>query len=133
MRSQQIFLTVVTKFLFISVVFAGVVTGCTTTTHPCSVRGDTSWTSLPSPDGDMKCQQLQLTDGSVVNHGTFKRFWKNGKPGLEGQFVRGKKHGIWFVYDEGGKKIQEKFFRDGIETSISMTDEQLKQFMAGKP
>ena len=106
--------------------------GCSTTSRPCSQYGDTAWNGIPAPDGDMTCKQSKQADGSMLNDGSFKRFWKNGKLGLQGQFRKGKKHGIWFVFDETGKKVQEKFFRDGIETSLTMTDEQLKEFMKGQ-
>src|SRR5689334_15875065 len=43
-----------------------------------------------------------FSDNSVVDHGIFTRFFRNGQKAEEGQFVDGKKHGPWKLWCDNG-------------------------------
>jgi len=85
-------------------------TACTSAPfRPCSQAGDL--TGLPLVQGDFRCQQRQLKDGSWINHGTFKQLHPDGfTPALEGQFQDGIRIGKWMQYSAQGKLIAEFFF-----------------------
>ncbi len=95
------------------------VTGCSTSTKPCSSSGDTSW-NPPIPleiKGNRQCHQAKQKDGKYLNHGKYVEWYKNGSIAIEGEFKDGKKDGVWVQYNEKGQKILEKKFRNGVEVS----------------
>jgi antitoxin component YwqK of YwqJK toxin-antitoxin module len=54
----------------------------------------------------------------MLQHGTWKGYYPNGKLNYTGAFVNGKKDGIWVFYDESGKKFVEQVFKAGqLESS----------------
>jgi len=54
--------------------------------------------------------QLQATkDGNGEYHGEMLGYHPDGRPMLKGSYEHGKKTGVWFKYDEKGKKVKEKF------------------------
>ena len=61
--------------------------------------------------GDFRCQQRQLKDGSWINHGNFRQLHADGfTPALEGQFQDGIRTGKWKQYSPQGKLIAEFYF-----------------------
>lgn len=77
--------------------------------RPCSQAGDL--TGLPLVQGDFRCQQKKLSDGSWVNHGTFKQLHPDGyTTALEGQFKDGTRIGKWMQYSPEGKLMAELYF-----------------------
>ncbi|MGE0616755.1 MAG: toxin-antitoxin system YwqK family antitoxin [Bacteriovoracia bacterium] len=89
---------------------------CATGVRPCSQGGDATW--IPEIDkkirGDQICYQRTF-DGVELNDGVFLQKYKSGKTAVEGQFVRGKRHGTWVQYDEKGNRILEKYYEMGVE------------------
>lgn len=77
--------------------------------RPCSQAGDLA--GLPLVQGDYRCQQRKLKDGSWINHGNFRQLHADGfTPALEGQFQDGIRTGKWKQYSPQGKLIAEFFF-----------------------
>lgn len=83
--------------------------------RPCAEGGDVSWPNTIK--GNKQCHQKRLSNGSYVNDGGYVQWHPNGKIAVEGVFKDGRKHGVWNQYDETGRKILEKYYRDGVETS----------------
>ncbi len=83
------------------------------THRPCSEAGDTSWPTK-FKDTDKQCRQKKI-DGTFMNHGKFTERTAHGKIVLEGQFLEGKKDGVWSEFNEKGEKIAEKYFESGVE------------------
>ena len=80
---------------------------------PCAEAGDTTWpTKIP---GDAHCYQKKQPDGRWVNDGKYYLYSDDGVILLEGNFVAGKKDGIWVEYNEKGEKIREHQFENGVE------------------
>ena len=95
------------------VIFLFLVSGCAIH-KPCSEAGDVTWN--PKIIGDKRCKQKSLPDGRVVNHGSFQQSYQsNGEIALDGNFVDGKKDGIWLFYGEDRHLISAKFFEKGVE------------------
>lgn len=98
----------------VSILLAGVVipcmSGCAQAPYrPCSQAGDLA--GLPLVQGDFRCQQRKLPDGSWVNHGIFKQLHPDGyTTALEGQFKDGVRTGKWLQYSPQGKLISELYF-----------------------
>ena len=84
--------------------------GCASRPYrPCSQAGDL--TGLPLVQGDFRCSQKKLKDGSWVNHGLFLQLQPDGlTPALEGQFTDGVRTGKWIQYSSEGKPLAELFF-----------------------
>jgi hypothetical protein len=96
--------------LYLLVLLASNNTACTSAPfRPCSQAGDLA--GLPLVQGDFRCQQRQLKDGSWINHGNFRQLHADGfTPALEGQFQDGVRIGKWKQYSSQGKLIAEFFF-----------------------
>ncbi len=93
---------------------AAVAAAACTTTRPCSDAGDTAWPAKIK--GDRHCEQKQF-QGKWLNHGSYVQKHVNGKKALEGQFVEGKKNGLWVEYDDKGNKVRERRYENGVELS----------------
>lgn len=93
--------------------------GCASLRKPCTEAGDTAWRSSEDKPvhfgGDKKCQQKKQRDGSWINEGTYREYYKSGKLGLEGAFKAGIKDGKWTQYDEKGQRVLERTFENGVE------------------
>jgi hypothetical protein len=94
-------------------VIALAATSCSTS-RPCADAGDTSWPLKIK--GDRSCAQKKIS-GKWVNHGSYVQKHENGKLALDGQFVEGKKHGIWIEYNDKGEKVRERRYENGVELS----------------
>ena len=82
--------------------------------RPCSEGGDVTWN--PKIIGDKRCEQKELKDGRVVNHGAFNQIYQStGKVAIEGMFNEGRKSGIWTYYGEDGNIRTIKYFDQGVE------------------
>ena len=60
-------------------------------------------------------QQLcayQDSNGTVVRHGPFIEWHANGQKSVEGAYEHGKQTGRWTLWDERGRKIAERDYRD---------------------
>ena len=66
----------------------------------------------------MQCYQAKAPNGDLINQGQFRQYYPNGKLALEGEFQSGKKNGLWVQYDDGGNRVAEKWFENGVERSI---------------
>ena len=93
-----------------------VLSACSTSSKPCSAGGDVTWN--PPLKGNRQCYQVKDADGKYINQGKYVEWYKNGNMALEGQFKDGFKDGVWIQYDETGRKVMEKLFRNGVETNI---------------
>jgi antitoxin component YwqK of YwqJK toxin-antitoxin module len=67
------------------------------------------------PNGQLRLrkQVLHREDGSVVDHGSFKRWHDNGKKEYEAVFVEGKKEGTTIRYHKNGRKAAQQEYRNG--------------------
>jgi antitoxin component YwqK of YwqJK toxin-antitoxin module len=90
--------------------------GCATSGHPCEAGGDISWNAKIR--GDRSCYVKKLKDGRVVNHGKYVQYYPDGHVAIEGNFVEGKRDGLWVQYNERGEKIAERYFENGIEKMV---------------
>ena len=91
------------------------VLSCSSGYKPCTQGGNIEWPG--NIRGDRVCYQKQQRDGTYLNEGHYKQFYKNGKIAVEGEFKDGKKEGLWVQYDEKGEKNLEKYFEKGVEKS----------------
>jgi hypothetical protein len=55
----------------------------------------------------------QDSNGRVVRHGPFIEWHANGRKSEEGSYRHGKPDGHWTYWDENGREIVERDFRDG--------------------
>lgn len=92
------------------------VSACGTTSKPCTHGGDL--TQLPAIKGNRECYQKKRPDGSYVNDGRFIQWHPDGSMAIDGEFKDGRKHGTWIHYDEKGQKTAEKYYNEGVETSV---------------
>lgn len=95
-------------------------TGCAVARHkPCTDGGDAPREKpIEGNKIDKKqCTQEKDRHGKLVNQGSYKEWFFNGRLALEGEYRDGKRHGKWFEYDEAGKIVSERWFEDGKETA----------------
>lgn len=64
-------------------------------------------------DGRLERQVAHLSDDSVTADGTYREFYPNDKPFIEGQFVKGKQEGEWKYYFDNGQINRKVIFKDG--------------------
>ena len=55
----------------------------------------------------------QDSNGRVVRHGPFIEWYVNGQKSNEGTYEHGKEQGLWTYWDESGRKIAERDYKDG--------------------
>lgn len=85
---------------------------------PCAEGGDISWT--PKIVGDKRCTQKKQPDGTFLNEGPFRQIYESNREiALEGEFVKGQKHGIWLHFGEDRKLKSAKYFEKGVEKTPS--------------
>ena len=93
------------------------------------------------PNGTLKLQKFVLTldDGTVVDHGEFRRWHNNGRLEYEAVFVRGKKEGTTVRYHRNGKPSNRQEYRKGLRHGPSVSwnpaGEKIKEenWAEGKP
>jgi len=75
------------------------------------------------PDGGLMLskQVVRLPDGTLVDHGAFERWHKNGQREYEAVFVYGKKNGTTVRYHQNGRKSMQQEYRDGRRHGASIT------------
>lgn len=68
-------------------------------------------------------QYIEVKDGLL--HGQIKYFNAKGYVEEVGQYVDGKKEGVWIQYAAGGQKLGEAYYKDGLKDGIwTVWDEQ---------
>lgn len=67
------------------------------------------------PDGTVRLrrQVLRSPDGTLINHGSYTRWYDNGAKEYEAVFVRGAKHGIATLWHKNGRKWTEGHYVHG--------------------
>jgi len=93
-----------------------ITSACATTEKPCSSAGDVSWQT--PIHGDRVCFVKTLPNGTSELEGKFIQYYPDGKIAVRGQFVDGKKDGLWTQYNEEGEKTVERYYDHGIEKMI---------------
>jgi len=73
------------------------------------------------PDGQLRLrkQVLRNPDGTLVNHGTYARWYSNGHKEYEAVLVRGKKHGTTTRWHKNGRKWSEQHYVNGQKHGAS--------------
>ncbi len=88
--------------------------------HRCQDAGDPA---RETPfRGDRECFQKTLPDGRVVNDGVYREYFLSGKLSLEGHYEEGHKSGVWTEWNEDGKVVVRKYFKDGIEAPMPASE-----------
>ena len=65
------------------------------------------------PHGDRIYCRQPVPGGSYRAHGAAVKWYGNGKKRHEGEFVRGKRHGVWTAYQRDGRKKSIQIFYNG--------------------
>ena len=109
-------------------------TGCAHR-YPCTDKGVAPWD--PPVGGDVYCRKkkLETKKGSIewVLHGEYLIYYPGGALAVEGQFLDGKKEGVWAQYGENGEKSREVYYVDGVlQPRLPTPDEVEKEATAGK-
>ncbi len=92
-------------------------------TKPCRDGGDTLVTD-DEGNGNSRCHQKEI-EGRSYNHGKYTHFFLDGTPAVEGQFMDGKKDGIWVVYKKSHEVKTVKYFDRGVERSPPLETQKL--------
>ena len=91
--------------------------------------------ALACPDG-AKLETLGPDQGGTIEfcalgevlHGPAREWYPNGVQRTSDHWDHGKKTGQWLVFDESGKKREERSFRDGLQTGA-----EIEYFPDGRP
>jgi antitoxin component YwqK of YwqJK toxin-antitoxin module len=78
--------------------------------HPCPAG--TEQAGSGPPDG-YKAYCRQPIIGGYRNHGGLTNWYANGEKRFEGEFIRGKKHGVWTIYHRNGEKKSVETWYNG--------------------
>lgn len=72
------------------------------------------------PDGKIRLrrQVLRNPDGTLVNHGTYARWYPDARKEYEATFVQGKKHGIATLWHKNGRKWTEEHYVHGQKHGV---------------
>ena len=75
------------------------------------------------PDGTLRLrkQVLKNPDGTLVNHGTYTRWYDNGRKEYEASFVRGQKHGTATMWHRNGQEWRQEQYANGYRHGVSRT------------
>ncbi len=75
------------------------------------------------PDGRLRLRKevLRNPDGTVVDHGPYTRWHKNGAMEYQTTFVRGKKHGTATRWHMNGQEWIEEHYLDGKRHGVAYT------------
>jgi antitoxin component YwqK of YwqJK toxin-antitoxin module len=63
--------------------------------------------------GRVEKQVAKFSDNSLAADGVYREFHPNGKPFIEGQFVKGRQEGEWTYYYDNGQMNRKVTFKDG--------------------
>jgi antitoxin component YwqK of YwqJK toxin-antitoxin module len=85
---------------------------------PCQDGGDITIPGIVI-QGDVRCKQKEI-DGRWKNHGSFVHNHLNGNIGIEGEFVEGRKEGIWLIYSDDGALKTIKYYEKDIDRPPSL-------------
>jgi antitoxin component YwqK of YwqJK toxin-antitoxin module len=68
------------------------------------------------PDGKLRLrrQVTRQADGTLLDHGTYTRWYQNGRKEYEATYVRGQLHGVETAWHENGEKRTEQHFDQGL-------------------
>jgi hypothetical protein len=108
-----------------------IVTSCLyscSTTRPCSKGGDLFWYPEIKKEhqGTKSCKQQEF-EGVILNHGEYKEYYRTGKLAIQGQFYKGKKEGLWTMFNENGDKVIERLYVNGTETPFGYKEKLLEE------
>lgn len=98
----------------VQALFLLLIAGCAVT-KPCRDGGDVL-VSDDEGNGNARCHQKEF-EGRPQNHGKYTHFFLDGTPAVEGQFLEGKKDGIWVVYNKQHSVKAVKYYDRGVERS----------------
>lgn len=87
--------------------------------HPCP-PGTEQFGKAPPKGGNVFCRQPVV--GGYRKHGQQIRWYGNGGKRYEGDYVRGKKHGVWTIYHRNGTKKSVEVWYNGKRKSKTKFD-----------
>ena len=99
----------------------------------CHHGGRSEPTSRPTPDVEvveqhwpdrtvrLRKEVIRNLEGELVNHGTYTRWYDNGRKEYECTFIRGQKHGITTMWHRNGRKWTETHHVHGKRHGLSTT------------
>jgi antitoxin component YwqK of YwqJK toxin-antitoxin module len=94
------------------------------TLAPTLVRTETIVLRYPDKKPYVRRQVKAYSDESTVNHGPYVSFYGNGQKFEEGEFVDGKKQGVWHMWNENGTKAKDENYVDGeLDGNWTLFDE----------
>ena len=70
------------------------------------------------PNGNKKAEGRYLSDGSGKKTGIWTLWSDNGKKIEEGSYTDGEKHGVWTKWYHNGQKQEEGAFKNGVEVGV---------------
>ena len=72
------------------------------------------------PDGQLRLrrQVLRKPDGTLLDHGTYTCWHKNGLKEYEATYVRGRLHGVETAWHQNGEKRSEQQYDQGLRHGI---------------
>lgn len=79
------------------------------------------------PDSRIKTKAT-YKDGAKV--GIVMHYHPNGKPSIEEHWKNRKKHGLWKTFDESGKEIGRRYFKNGVTLEGKELEKYLKELKA---
>ena len=90
-----------------------------TPTGPTLEKPDVVEQYWPEGQLQLRKQVLRKPDGTLVNHGTYTRWYNNGRKEYEAFLVRGKKHGTTTRWHKNGRKWSEQHYVNGQKHGAS--------------
>ena len=89
--------------------------------------------SIFTMDGILKAQGTYLDPELSMPHGHFTYFFPNGKVESSGDYVKGRKTGVWQRYDKLGNQLAEKIYdAKALGNIVFTTAQTMPQFPGGE-
>ena len=72
------------------------------------------------PDGQPRLRRhvLRKPDGTLLDHGTFTRWYQNGAKEYEAEYLQGQLHGIETAWHANGQKRSEQHYDHGLRHGV---------------
>ena len=82
-------------------------------TGPGGEKIETVTTTHSNGNTQFEFDFYRPSNNEIVQHGINKTYYENGNIQQEGEYVNGKREGVWSFYDKNGVKTHEGTFQDG--------------------
>lgn len=83
------------------------------TVEPQLVRRETRREKYDDDSTRIEREIAHFSDNHFEADGAYREFYPNGKPFVEGQFVRGRQHGDWTFYFDNGQLNRKATYKSG--------------------